>query len=72
MRMRRGFQAQPAQDENWLRLKTKGRPCAVLVFRKVARKMMMPGVTGNLMPHMIREVVPLVTGPMIDYLSGKN
>ena len=25
----------------------------------------------NLMPHMIGDVVPLVTQPMIDYLQGK-
>jgi len=24
------------------------------------------------MPHMIGDVVPLVTQPMIDYLRGKN
>jgi Fe-S oxidoreductase len=32
---------------------------------------MMPGIMDALMPHMIGEVVPLVTQPMIDYLSGK-
>jgi len=26
----------------------------------------------NLMPHMIGDVVPLVTQPVIDYLQGKN
>jgi hypothetical protein len=26
----------------------------------------------NLMPHMIGDVVSLVTQPMIDYLRGKN
>jgi len=26
----------------------------------------------NLMPHMIGDVVPLVTQPMIDYLQGKS
>ncbi len=26
----------------------------------------------NLMPHMIGDVVPLVTQPMIDYLRGKE
>jgi hypothetical protein len=31
----------------------------------------MPGVMDNLMPHMIGEVVPLITQPMIDYLQGK-
>ena len=33
---------------------------------------MMPGVMDNLMPHMIGDVVPLVTGPMVDYLQGKT
>jgi len=32
----------------------------------------MPKVMDNLMPHMIGDVVPLVTQPMIDYLRGKN
>jgi Fe-S oxidoreductase/FAD/FMN-containing dehydrogenase len=32
---------------------------------------MMPGIMENLMPHMIKDVVPLVTGPMIDYLKAK-
>jgi len=32
---------------------------------------MMPKVMDNLMPHMIGDVVPLVTQPMIDYLRGK-
>jgi Fe-S oxidoreductase/FAD/FMN-containing dehydrogenase len=32
----------------------------------------MPGVMDNLMPHMIGDVVPLVTQPMIDYLRGKG
>jgi hypothetical protein len=31
---------------------------------------LMPKVMDNLMPHMLRDVVPLVTGPMIDYLRG--
>jgi Fe-S oxidoreductase/FAD/FMN-containing dehydrogenase len=31
----------------------------------------MPKVMDNLMPHMIGDVVPLVTQPMIDYLKGK-
>ena len=31
-----------------------------------------PKVMDQLMPHMIRDVVPLVTGPMIDYLRGGN
>ncbi len=30
---------------------------------------LMPKVMDNLMPHMIGEVVPLVTGPMIEYLE---
>ena len=33
---------------------------------------LMPQVMDNLMTHMIRDVVPLVTQPMIDYLRGKN
>jgi hypothetical protein len=33
---------------------------------------MMPQVMDNLMPHMIGDVVPLVTQPMINYLRGKN
>jgi Fe-S oxidoreductase/FAD/FMN-containing dehydrogenase len=33
---------------------------------------MMPKVMDNLMPHMIGDVVPLVTQPMIDYLRGKK
>jgi hypothetical protein len=32
----------------------------------------MPKVMAELMPHMIGDVVPLVTQPMIDYLRGKN
>lgn len=32
---------------------------------------LMPGVMDNLMPHMIGDVVPLVTQPMIDYLRGR-
>lgn len=32
----------------------------------------MPKVMNNLMPHMIADVVPLVTQPMIDYLQGKG
>jgi len=31
---------------------------------------LMPKVMDNLMPHMIGDVVPLVTQPMIDYLRG--
>jgi hypothetical protein len=31
---------------------------------------LMPVVMDNLMPHMIGDVVPLVTGPMIEYLRG--
>jgi Fe-S oxidoreductase/FAD/FMN-containing dehydrogenase len=31
---------------------------------------MMPKVMANLMPHMIGDVVPLVTGPMIEYLKA--
>ena len=33
---------------------------------------LMPGVMGKLMPHMIGDVVPLVTQPMIDYLRKKT
>jgi hypothetical protein len=33
---------------------------------------LMPKVMDNLMPHMIGDVVPLVTQPMIDYLRGQN
>ena len=33
---------------------------------------MMPGVMDALMPHMIGDVVPLVTQPMINYLRGRN
>lgn len=33
---------------------------------------LMPKVMDNLMPHMIGDVVPLVTGPMIDYLRGRE
>ena len=33
---------------------------------------LMPKVMDNLMPHMIGDVVPLVTQPMIDYLRGKG
>ncbi|MCX6004185.1 MAG: FAD-binding and (Fe-S)-binding domain-containing protein [Chloroflexi bacterium] len=32
----------------------------------------MPKVMDSLMPHMIGDVVPLVTGPMIAYLQGKK
>lgn len=32
----------------------------------------MPTVMNNLMPHMIGDVVPLVTQSMIDYLQGRN
>jgi len=33
---------------------------------------MMPQVMNNLMPHMIGDVVPLITQPMIGYLRGTN
>jgi hypothetical protein len=33
---------------------------------------MLPKVMDSLMPHMIGDVVPLVTQPMIDYLSHKT
>lgn len=32
----------------------------------------MPQVMNNLMPHMIGDVVPLITQPMIGYLRGNN
>jgi hypothetical protein len=31
---------------------------------------LMPQVVDRLMPHIIGEVVPLVTQPLIDYLHG--
>jgi hypothetical protein len=31
---------------------------------------LMPGVMDGLMPHMIGDLVPLVTQPMIDYLKN--
>ena len=33
---------------------------------------MMPKVMDNLMPHMVGDVAPLVTQPMINYLRGRN
>ncbi|MGQ9852656.1 MAG: heterodisulfide reductase-related iron-sulfur binding cluster, partial [Candidatus Oleimicrobiaceae bacterium] len=33
---------------------------------------LMPQVMANLMPHMIGDVVPLATQPMIDYLRGRT
>jgi hypothetical protein len=33
---------------------------------------LMPKVMDSLIPHMIGDLVPLVTQPMIDYLQGKN
>jgi Fe-S oxidoreductase/FAD/FMN-containing dehydrogenase len=33
---------------------------------------LMPKVMDSLMPHMIGDVVPLVTQPMIDYLRGRS
>ena len=33
---------------------------------------LMPGVMDNLMPHMIGDVVPLITQPMIEYLTGER
>jgi len=33
---------------------------------------LMPKVMDTLMPHMIGDVVPLVTQSMIDYLHGKQ
>jgi Fe-S oxidoreductase/FAD/FMN-containing dehydrogenase len=33
---------------------------------------LMPKVMDNLMPHMIGDVVPLVTRPLVDYLRGRS
>ena len=33
---------------------------------------LLPTVMDNLMPHMIGDVVPIITQPMIDYLRGVN
>jgi hypothetical protein len=33
---------------------------------------LMPKVMNSLMPHMIADVVPLVSQPMIDYLKGRS
>jgi len=33
---------------------------------------LMPKVMDRLMPHMIGDVVPLITQPMIDYLQGSR
>jgi Fe-S oxidoreductase/FAD/FMN-containing dehydrogenase len=33
---------------------------------------LMPKIMDRLMPHMIGDVVPLITQPMIDYLQGKS
>jgi hypothetical protein len=33
---------------------------------------LMPTVMDNLMPHMICDVVPLVTQPLVDYLRGRD
>ena len=33
---------------------------------------LMPKVMNNLMPHMVGDLVPLVTQPMIDYLRGRK
>jgi hypothetical protein len=33
---------------------------------------LMPRVMDNLIPHMVHDVVPLVSQPMIDYLRGKT
>ena len=41
-------------------------------YMKEQMPVLMPKVMENLMPHMIGDVVPLVTQPMIDYLQGKN
>jgi hypothetical protein len=31
-----------------------------------------PKVMDNLMPHMIGDLVPLISQPLIDYLQGEN
>ncbi len=41
-------------------------------YMKEQMPVLMPKVMDNLMPHMIGDVVPLVTGPMVDYLQGKT
>jgi len=41
-------------------------------YMKAQKPGMMPDVMDKLMPHMIADVVPLVTGPMIDYLKGRS
>ncbi len=41
-------------------------------YMKAQMPGMMPDVMDKLMPHMIADVVPLVTGPMIDYLKGRS
>ena len=33
---------------------------------------LMPKVMDNLMPHMIGDVVPLVTEPLVNYLQGRG
>ena len=33
---------------------------------------LMPKVMDRLMPHMIGDVAPIITQPMIDYLQGKS
>jgi hypothetical protein len=33
---------------------------------------LMPKVMDNLMPHMIGDVVPLVTEPLVNYLRGRG
>ena len=41
-------------------------------YMKEQMPAIMPKVMDNLMPHMLKDVVPLITGPMIDYLRGKS
>ncbi len=41
-------------------------------YMKEQMPAIMPKVMDNLMPHMLKDVVPLITGPMIDYLKGKS
>jgi Fe-S oxidoreductase/FAD/FMN-containing dehydrogenase len=41
-------------------------------YMKEQMPALMPRVMDSLMPHMIGDVVPLVTRPMIDYLRGKK
>ncbi len=44
---------------------------AAVAGTAVKRRAMMPGIMDNLMPHMVRDVVPLVSQPLVDYLQGR-